>query len=224
MYSARYGHKSSDAERIAYLLENLKDVPAERRTAKFVCVITCRWPDGRRIVARGECPGQILFAPKGTGGFGYDPVFYLPELEKTYAELAPEEKNAISHRARALQAFAESIGRNLNMMTSKERAELRAQANPLDVTLIVGKGGISDTLLDEAVVLLDSHELVKGRVLETSGLTAREASDAICQGAWRRGRRLRRHEIRDLAQVRKGGAGEEKGRREKAGQKSLRQL
>ena len=67
------------------------------------------------------------------------------------------------------------------MMTSKERAELRAQANPLDVTLIVGKGGISDTLLDEAVVLLDSHELVKGRVLETSGLTARDASDAICQ-------------------------------------------
>ena len=105
VYSARYGHKSSDAERIAYLLENLKDVPAERRTAKFVCVITCLWPDGRRVVARGECPGQILFAPKGTGGFGYDPVFYLPELEKTYAELAPEEKNAISHRARALQAF-----------------------------------------------------------------------------------------------------------------------
>ncbi len=67
------------------------------------------------------------------------------------------------------------------MMTSKERAELRAQANPLDVTLIVGKGGISDTLLDEAVILLDSHELVKGRVLETSGLTAREASDAICE-------------------------------------------
>ena len=68
-------------------------------------MVDALWPDGRRIVARGECPGQILFAPKGTGGFGYDPVFYLPELEKTYAELAPEEKNAISHRARALQAF-----------------------------------------------------------------------------------------------------------------------
>ena len=67
------------------------------------------------------------------------------------------------------------------MITSKERAELRAQANPLDVTLIVGKGGISETVLDEAGVLLDSHELVKGRVLETSGLTAREASDAICE-------------------------------------------
>ena len=67
------------------------------------------------------------------------------------------------------------------MITSKERAALRAQANPLDVTLIVGKGGISRTLLDEAVILLDSHELVKGRVLETAGLSAREASDEICQ-------------------------------------------
>ena len=55
--------------------------------------------------ARGECPGEILFAPQGTGGFGYDPVFFLPELGKTYAELTPAEKNAISHRARALQAF-----------------------------------------------------------------------------------------------------------------------
>ena len=67
------------------------------------------------------------------------------------------------------------------MMTSKERAALRAQANPLEVTLIVGKRGISQTLLDEAVILLDSHELVKGRVLETAGLTAREASDMLCE-------------------------------------------
>ena len=105
VYSARYGHKNSDAERIEYLLANMKDVPAGARTAKFVCVITCLWPDGRKIVARGECPGEILFAPKGQGGFGYDPVFYLPERGKTYAELAAEEKNAISHRARALQEF-----------------------------------------------------------------------------------------------------------------------
>ena len=110
------------------------------------------------------------------------------------------------------------------MMTSKERAELRAQANPLDVTLIVGKGGISDTLLDEAVVLLDSHELVKGRVLETSGLTAREASDAICEALGAEGVACVGTKVCDLAQVRKGGAGEEKGCREKAGQKSLRQL
>lgn len=105
VYSARYGHKSSDVERIDYLLENLQGVPAERRTAKFVCVITCLWPDGRKIVARGECPGVILDAPRGQGGFGYDPVFYLPEFGKTYAELQPEQKNAVSHRARALQAF-----------------------------------------------------------------------------------------------------------------------
>lgn len=64
VYSARYGHKNSDAERIGYLLANLKDVPAGSRAAKFVCVITCLWPDGRKIVARGECPGEILFAPQ----------------------------------------------------------------------------------------------------------------------------------------------------------------
>ena len=121
VYSARYGHKNSDAERVEYLLENMKnvpdkertayllenmiDVPDEARTAKFVCVITCLWPDGRKIVARGECPGRILHEVHGSNGFGYDPVFYVPEQGKTFAELSPEEKNAISHRARALQEF-----------------------------------------------------------------------------------------------------------------------
>ena len=105
VYSARYGHKASDKERTAYLLENMKDVPEERRGAKFVCVITCLFPDGRKIVARGECPGVIARAPRGENGFGYDPVFYLPELGMTYAELPSEQKNAISHRARALQDF-----------------------------------------------------------------------------------------------------------------------
>ena len=105
VYSARYGHKASDKERTAYLLENMKNVPEERRGAKFVCVITCLFPDGRKIVARGECPGVIARAPHGENGFGYDPVFYLPELGMTYAELPGEQKNAISHRARALQDF-----------------------------------------------------------------------------------------------------------------------
>lgn len=105
VYSARYGHKASDKERTAYLLENMKDVPEERRGAKFVCVITCLFPDGRKIVARGECPGVIARAPHGENGFGYDPVFYLPELGMTYGELPSEQKNAISHRARALQDF-----------------------------------------------------------------------------------------------------------------------
>ena len=105
VYSARYGHKSSDQERTAYLLENMKDVPEGKRGAKFICVITCLWPDGRKIVARGECPGVITREVHGENGFGYDPVFYLPELGMTYAELPSEQKNAISHRARALQDF-----------------------------------------------------------------------------------------------------------------------
>ena len=105
VYSARYGHKSSDGERTEFLLENMKDVPDDKRTAKFVCVITCLWPDGRKIVARGECPGVITREVHGKNGFGYDPVFYLPELGMTYAELPSEQKNAISHRARALQDF-----------------------------------------------------------------------------------------------------------------------
>ena len=108
VYSARYGpkgHDGTDAERVAYLLENMKNVPEGKRGAKFVCVITCLWPDGRKIVARGECPGVIAFEPQGENGFGYDPVFYLPELGMTYAELPSGQKNAISHRARALQDF-----------------------------------------------------------------------------------------------------------------------
>lgn len=105
VYSARYGNKGSDSERTAYLLENMKDVPDTQRGAKFVCVITCLFPDGKKIVARGECPGVIARAPKGENGFGYDPVFYLPEYGMTYAELPAEQKNAISHRARALQDF-----------------------------------------------------------------------------------------------------------------------
>ena len=108
VHSARYGpkgHDGTDDERIAFLLENMKEVPEAARTAKFVCVITCLWPDGREIVARGECPGRILHEVHGSNGFGYDPVFYVPEQGKTFAELSPEEKNAISHRARALQEF-----------------------------------------------------------------------------------------------------------------------
>ena len=105
IYSARYGNKSSDEERLYYLLENMKDVPEDKRAAKFVCVITCVWPDGRKIVARGEMHGYLTFAPRGEHGFGYDPIFFLPEYGMTSAEIAPEEKNAISHRAKALQEF-----------------------------------------------------------------------------------------------------------------------
>ena len=108
VYSARYGgsHDRTDEERYRYLLSNLENVPDEKRGAKFVSVITLLYPDGRSIVARGECPGTILRAPRGENGFGYDPVFFVTSEGKSMAELSPERKNEISHRARALQVLA----------------------------------------------------------------------------------------------------------------------
>ena len=104
VYSARYGGPElDDAGRYRLLLENLRGQMT--RTAKFVSVITCCFPNGDVISARGECPGTIAYAPQGEGGFGYDPVFFVPRLKKTFAQLSPEEKNAISHRGKALEQF-----------------------------------------------------------------------------------------------------------------------
>ena len=104
VYSARYGGDGlDDTGRYRLLLANMPRGAA--RTAKFVSVITCCFPGGEVLTARGECPGTIAYAPMGEGGFGYDPVFFLPKLKKTFAQLAPEEKNAVSHRGRALEAF-----------------------------------------------------------------------------------------------------------------------
>ena len=109
VYSARCGGPDciSDSDRINYLLKKLENVPEGKRTAKFVSVITLVTPDGKEIVARGECPGHILFERHGNGGFGYDPVFFAEDAGCTFAELAPEQKNQVSHRARALRAFVE---------------------------------------------------------------------------------------------------------------------
>ena len=104
VYSARYGGDGlDDTGRYRLLLANMPRGAA--RTAKFVSVITCCFPGGEVLTARGECPGTIAFAPMGEGGFGYDPVFFLPKLKKTFAQLSPEEKNAISHRGKALESF-----------------------------------------------------------------------------------------------------------------------
>ena len=102
--SARYaGENASDAERVNFLLSKLKDVPQEKRTARFYCVIAIAHPDGKVEYCDGECKGTIAFEPSGASGFGYDPVFYLPEFGKAMAELTAEIKNQISHRARAAQ-------------------------------------------------------------------------------------------------------------------------
>ena len=105
VYSARYGQRDSDAARTALLLENMKDVPESKRTAHFVSAIACALPDGRVVTARGTCEGTILFQTRGDNGFGYDPVFYVPQLGKTFAEADGPEKNSISHRGNALKAF-----------------------------------------------------------------------------------------------------------------------
>jgi len=110
IYSARYGGEGLDDEgRVALLLKNMKDVPPEKRSARFVCAITLVGKDGV-ITARGECEGKIDYAPKGENGFGYDPVFYMEEYGKTTAEMSPDEKNAVSHRGKALRIFAEKMG------------------------------------------------------------------------------------------------------------------
>ena len=111
VYSARYGFDDSldDWGRLQLLRKNTENVPDGQRQAQFVCVITLMTPDGQVIQARGEVHGDLLRAPAGTGGFGYDPIFYYPPLGKTLAEVAPEEKNQVSHRARALKVLYEKM-------------------------------------------------------------------------------------------------------------------
>lgn len=108
VYSARYGGKPTDLDRTMLLLENMKDVPEEKRTGRFVSAIACALPDGREVTAEGVCEGNILFELRGNGGFGYDPVFYVPVLGKTFAQAEAEEKNAISHRGNALREFCKA--------------------------------------------------------------------------------------------------------------------
>ena len=108
--SHRYaGESATDADRIGYLLTKLKNVPDKERTAQFRCVIAIAEPDGRVELCSGECRGLITMKPRGNQGFGYDPIFYLPELRKTMAELTLAEKNRISHRARAAEKARELL-------------------------------------------------------------------------------------------------------------------
>jgi len=111
IHSARYaGNGASDEERYRLLLDKLPGVPWEERTARFRCVIAVATPAGQVHTAEGTCEGIIAFAPQGEHGFGYDPVFYFPEHGMTMAELPPETKNRISHRAKAAH--------NLQLLTS----------------------------------------------------------------------------------------------------------
>jgi XTP/dITP diphosphohydrolase len=103
IYSARYaGEDAADGDNSRKLLEEMQDVPAGKRGARYRCVAVLAWPDGREVTADGSCEGEIAREPRGDGGFGYDPVFLLGD-GRMMAELTPEEKDAISHRGRALR-------------------------------------------------------------------------------------------------------------------------
>lgn len=111
IYSARYGFDPTldDFGRLQLLLKNMEAVPDGQRQAQFVCVISFVTPDGQVIQARGEVHGELLRAPAGTGGFGYDPIFYYPPFGKSLAQVRPEEKNSVSHRANALKVLYEKL-------------------------------------------------------------------------------------------------------------------
>ena len=104
VYSSRYaGEKATDRQRCQKLLEEMASIPEGKRQARFVCAMAVALPHGRMEVVEGECRGWITSAPRGKRGFGYDPIFFVPQFGKTMAELEPEEKNRISHRAHALE-------------------------------------------------------------------------------------------------------------------------
>ena len=108
VYSARYGGEGLDDKgRYTLLLQNMRGQTT--RAAHFACVIACAFPNGDELTAEGRCDGTIAFAPMGEGGFGYDPVFFVPEKAKTFGQLTAEEKSAISHRGKALKAFSEKL-------------------------------------------------------------------------------------------------------------------
>jgi len=110
--SARYaGEGASDRDRVGYLLAKLEGVPWEERSARFRCVIAIAAPDGQVEFCSGDCRGVIALEPKGEQGFGYDPIFYLPELDKTMAELPLEVKNEVSHRGKAARKVSQALKR-----------------------------------------------------------------------------------------------------------------
>lgn len=110
IYSARYmGEDTPYSIKNNHIIEQLRGVEGEKRSARFVCVIACAFPDGRNITVRGVIEGRIAYEEKGENGFGYDPIFYVPEFGCTTAELPPEEKNKVSHRGKALTAMYEEL-------------------------------------------------------------------------------------------------------------------
>ncbi len=202
--SARYaGGHGDDAANNALLIQNLADIPPAERTARFVCALALVLPDGREMTVRGETEGLIIDAPRGNGGFGYDPYFYYPPFAKTFSEMSADEKNAISHRGKAVEKLAEvmeNVQCTFNLLcikespmnqeriyppaptfTSAQRAHLRSLASTMSPVTQIGKGGITENLITTVSDALEARELIKLSVLETSEYTAREAAEALAE-------------------------------------------
>lgn len=183
IYSARFSD-GGDAENNKKLLKLLEDVPMEKRTARFVSVIACAFADGREFTVRGECEGHIAFDVTGKGGFGYDPLF-ISEAGR-FSEITPDQKDAVSHRGKSLQKLSERLEKEMpeieikeefvSTMKGKERAQLRAKANTLNCVMQIGKGGMTEQVISQADFELDTKELIKIQVLETSPVDARSAA------------------------------------------------
>lgn len=109
VYSARYAGDHDDEANIVKVLENLAGVPEEKRTARFMCALAIAGPEINTTTVFGTCEGIILEEKRGTNGFGYDPIFFVPELDRAMAELTPEEKGAISHRGNAIRKLADAL-------------------------------------------------------------------------------------------------------------------
>lgn len=183
VFSARYaGEPCDDEKNNQKLLSELADTPDEERTAQYVCAIACVFPDGRQFTVEGSCKGRILREYQGDGGFGYDPLFYYPGYQKTFAEISPEMKNRVSHRGKAMNDFCKKLPEMIvpaPVLSSKNRAYLRSLSNNMQPIFQIGKGGISGEICKQLSNALEARELIKITVLETCYVSAKEAAQMI---------------------------------------------
>ena len=187
VYSARYaGEPCDDEANNQKLLAELADTPDEERTAQYVCAIACVFPDGRQFTVEGSCKGKILREYHGDGGFGYDPLFYFPGYQKTFAEISADMKHRVSHRGKAMRDFCRELQKYITppaTLSSKARAYLRSLSNTMQPIFQIGKGGISGEICKQLSNALEARELIKGTVLQNCPLSAREAIAELCEGA-----------------------------------------
>ncbi len=183
VYSARYaGEPCDDEKNNQKLLAELANTPDEERTAQYVCAMACVFPDGRQFTVEGSCKGLLLREYRGDGGFGYDPLFYFPGYQKTFAEISGDMKNRVSHRGKAMKDFCKRLAEEITpplKISSKERAYLRSLSNNMQPIFQIGKGGLTGEIYKQLSNALEARELIKITVLETCYVSAKEAAGMI---------------------------------------------